>query len=305
MEIKKLATFLIVAVGILFVADRGLGLLLGRLYNRMTVGEKARANYVIRQDTSQVIVFGSSRALYHYHSGVIADSLHASVYNAGRSNQTILYDLALLKAILKRHTPKTIVLDVNEDELVGGNTRREVLSALLPYCNDDADIRSVYLHANPSYRYWSWSHTLPYNSSLFSIFYRGLTRGKDKDIHGYLEHNGVHQEPLQTIDNCSTNPALDPVFQQSFSEFIALCQAHRMALFVSVSPRFQHFKCGRPEYDALKHLAKESGVVVHDYTNLYADAGKFSDPSHLNTKGAWEFSQHVAHDVKAFLHEQR
>jgi hypothetical protein len=251
------------------------------------------------------MIFGSSRALYHYHSGVIGDSLHTSVYNAGRSNQTILYDLALLKAILKRHTPKTIILDVNEDELVGGDTRREVLSALLPYCNDDDDIRSIYLHANPGYRYWSWSHTLPYNSSLFSIVYRGLTRGKDKDIHGYLEHNGTYKGPLNTIDNCSTNPLLDPVFQQSFSEFITLCRAHNIALFVSVSPRFEHFKCERPEYAALKRMAKEGGVVVHDYTNLYSDVSNFSDPSHLNAKGALEFSKQIATNLKTSLPDQR
>ncbi|HEY5750354.1 MAG TPA: hypothetical protein VIU12_30020 [Chryseolinea sp.] len=304
-EIQKLLFFFAKAILIVIVLDFALGKGLEIFYNRMSVGEKARANYFIRKDLSDVIVFGSSRALYHYHAGVLADSLQTTVYNAGRSNQTILYHLALLKTILKRHTPKMVILDVNEEELVKSQKKYELLSALLPYCHYDEDIRALYRKANPGYGFWSWSRSLPYNSSVFATLYRGITRGKDNDIHGFLNHDGVFKDSLKTTDNCAANYPLDPMLEQSFSEFVALCKARNITLFVSVSPRFVQYKCRRPEYEALQNLAKQDGVAIHDYEDLYDDGSYFSDPSHLNSKGALAFSKSIAPILKASLHPQQ
>jgi hypothetical protein len=299
-DIKKLSLFLLQAIVVLYLIDLSFGKLFESLYDRMKIGEKARANYFIKQSEADVVVFGSSRALYHYHSGILADSLKTSVYNAGRSNQTILYHLALLKASLKRYTPKLIILDVNEDEFVKAQRKYEYLSALLPYCKYDNDIRKIYTQVNPNYTYWSWSHLLPYNSSAFAILYRGLiNKSRDKDISGYLKHNGKQKGDKKTVDNCSRRPETDPILEASFQEFVSLCRDKNIPLVVTISPRYTSFKCERRDLSELKKAAGQMNITIFDFSELLSDPDLFADPAHLNSRGAIEYTQTILKTLRS------
>src|SRR5687768_4428964 len=99
MELRK--TGLLIAKGllILLALDFLFGLALDHFHSRMRGGERARAYYALNESTAEVYVFGSSRALYHYNPLILQDSLNMTVYNAGRSAQTILYHLPVLKMI--------------------------------------------------------------------------------------------------------------------------------------------------------------------------------------------------------------
>ncbi|RAW01293.1 hypothetical protein [Pseudochryseolinea flava] len=298
-HLYKLFRFFLIAITILLLIDFSLGKVMGTLYNRMNVGEKARANYFIRRDTSSVVIFGSSRALYHYHSKVIADSLGLSVYNAGRSNQSIIYHLALLQGIVERHPPKTVVLDLKEDEFVKSPYKYEVLSALLPYCNTNEGIREIYLRANPNYKYWSWSHLLPYNSSVFATLYRGLKRGKDKDIRGFMPLDGTFKDERKISKNCGTSSLpIDTVLVTCFHDFVKLCKEKNIELFVTISPRYSRYECVRPELSSVLEAAQKSNVAVHDFSEVIDDKTLFYDLWHLNKKGALVYSQKLAAELK-------
>lgn len=299
-EAKKFFRFIIQGIVILLVVDFTLGKTLSYLHERITTGEKARANYFIKKDTSDVIIFGSSRAVLHYHSGIISDSLHMSVYNAGRFNQTILYHTALLKCIVKRHVPKIIILDVNEDELVQNAAKYEFLSVLLPYYKYDRDIRETYDAVNPAYRYWSWSKTLPYNSILAATVYRGMVKSseKDQDIHGYLEHQGYYQGALKKMDNCQEKYLLDDKLKKSFQDFITICKMRRIKLFIFTSPRYVHYQCRRVEFDSLKSEANRYGFPLVDFSERMTNKKYFVDPSHLNSGGALRYSEFIVQQIK-------
>jgi hypothetical protein len=295
----KFLQFLLIAIVILLVIDFSMGKAMGKLYDRMNVGEKARANYFIRTDSSDVVIFGSSRALYHYNSKVIADSLGQSVYNAGRSNQSIIYHLALLKGIMDRHVPKTVVLDLKEDEFVKSAYKYEVLSALLPYCKTNEGIREIYTRANPGYRFWAWSHLLPYNSSVFATVYRGLKRGKDKDIRGFMPLEGTFKDQRKISKNCNTlSPPIDTVLVECFHEFVKLCRDKNIKLFVTISPRYSRYECARPELRSVLNAANKSRVSVHDFSEMIDDKTLFYDLWHLNKKGATTYSQKLAAVLK-------
>lgn len=291
---------------VLLLADFVLGKTLSYLHEQMTIGEKARANYFIKKDTSDLIIFGSSRALLHYHSGLIADSLRMSVYNAGRFNQTILYHTALLECIIKRHVPKVVILDVNEDELVQNDAKYEFLSVLLPYYRYDNDIRNMYDAVNPGYRYWSWSRTLPYNSILASTIYRGVAKdqGKDLDIHGYLEHQGYYQGGLRVIDNCDETHLLDEKLKKAFRDFVTICQMRHIKLFIFTSPRYAGYRCRRIEFDSLKREANRYGYSIPDFPDTLVNKKYFTDPSHLNSDGARRYSEFIVQWIRPFLKKE-
>jgi hypothetical protein len=300
-EIKKFIRFTLSAIAIIVVVDFALGKVLGTLFDRMGVGEKARANYFIKKDTSDIWIFGSSHALYHYRPDILKDSVGLTAYNGGRPNQTILYHVAILKTKIKKHTPDLIVLDLQPAEFEKNERKYERLSAILPYYRYDNAMKEVYDIANPRYRYFSWSRSLPYNSSLFAIFYRGLRGGKDTDIHGFVKNKrkmGAEVKP-PTCDGEQIQ--IDSVLIGVFSDFVKVCRENKIKLFVSVSPIYQRNPCDVADFEVLKQIVASEGIEVHDYTNLFDDAQLFGDRTHLNHKGAIPFSQIVGGDLKKLL----
>ena len=85
-------------------------------YFKETNGREYRAAYAIEKEKADVVVFGASRAYRHYVPDIIEDSLKMSCYNTGNYGHTILYSYATLKVILKRYTPKLIILDVEAED---------------------------------------------------------------------------------------------------------------------------------------------------------------------------------------------
>ncbi len=304
-ELKKLIRFGTFAIVILFGIDLVTGRILGALYDRMTVGEKARANYFIKSDKSEIIIFGSSRALYHYHSGLISDSLKMTTYNAGRSNQSILYHTTLLKCIVKRHKPKVVVLDLQADEFVYNRRKYERLSALLPYYKLDGDVSAIYNTVRPGYKYFAWSHSLPYNSSVFATLYRGTTSGRDNDINGFMIRKGKVSSALTDKENnCGENLTMDSILIQSFEDFHKICQDANIELVVNISPEFSRYVCERKEFTILKNEIRKRGVLVNDCTEVFENERMFADKTHLSLDGAIEYSNMVVETLKSKLQKK-
>ena len=152
-EYKRFLIFLAKAVVIVLCIDFVLGIGLKYAYDHMKSGERARANFVVHESKADVVIFGSSRALYHYHSNLIGDSLGKVVYNAGRPAQSILYHNAMLKMMLKRHHPQMVILDINENEFVYEKRKYDIMSSLLPYYNQDADVHALINSVKPVRRF--------------------------------------------------------------------------------------------------------------------------------------------------------
>ena len=291
--------FLVPSVVLLLAIDFSVGLTLEKLYDRMKTGEKARANFAIRKASPDVFIFGSSRALYHYNPKIIEDSLNLSVYNAGRSNQSVLYHVAILRSILNRHQPKLIVLDVNEDELEKEALKYELLSALYPYYHTDTTIRNYLRRADPSTNTLTLLRSLPFNSTLFAVLYRGLFPGKgsDEDYNGFMFKTRVHNEEIEVEDNCDFQPDFDPALIASLNEFITICQSRNVPLVLSISPRFTKFKCKRPEVLEIEKIAQSRNVVLLNFTGDLQVREYFVDPGHLNLPGSNLFSPLFAHEL--------
>ena len=102
---------------IVFLLDFSIGKTLRYFYFKQKCGRQYRATYAIEKTTADVLIFGSSRAYHHYVPGIIEDKMQQSCYNTGSPGQSLLFNYATLKAILKRYSPKLIVLDVVPGDL--------------------------------------------------------------------------------------------------------------------------------------------------------------------------------------------
>jgi hypothetical protein len=229
------------------------------------------------------------------------------VYNAGRPAQSILYQTVVLKMILKRTTPKYIILDLNERELLYTAGKYEILGSLLPYYNKDEDVKMAINKYRPAYSWFSWSHTLPYNSSAFAILTRTFGKPKEIDKNGFIPYRGCRvclEGKAKEEYNCPKDLVYDDNLSEAIKEFVKICRDHKIQLFTIISPRFEDYRCERQDVKKLKTLLKELDVTFWIFSDdrRYLDHGDLMfDLAHLNEVGAKEFSSQLAEKINDFL----
>lgn len=296
-EYGKLLKFLAVGCVLVFLLDQLLGETLRYLERNMRGGERARTYNAVHRANADVFVFGSSRALYHYSPAVMRDELDMEVYNAGRSAQTVLYHLPLLKMILKRHIPKLVILDINEDEFVADQQKYDIVNFLLPYYNEDPSVRSIIDEVRPHYKYFSWSKALPYNSSAISMLWRTIHPLEKGSEDGYSPVFGRRTRIDSITQNCGQRYYFDSRIEHAFDEFVGTCQVNRIPLLVIVSPRTMKFACEREDFARVKAAAIRTHVPFLDLSSSekYRDHPEWMhDSAHLNNVGSSEFSKEIA-----------
>ena len=130
--IKKLIFNTVLVALVVFILDFVIGRTLRHFYFKEIAGIHYRSTYSMEQAEADILIFGASRANRHYATKVFEDSLKMTYYNTGRDANGIFYQTAVLKSVLKRYSPKIIILDYSGDFTT---KRREYdnLSSLLPY----------------------------------------------------------------------------------------------------------------------------------------------------------------------------
>ena len=63
------------------------------------VGGRGRDNYICDKSVDDILIFGSSRAVHHYNSSMIEDSLGMSCYNCGDDGNGIILSYGRLSMI--------------------------------------------------------------------------------------------------------------------------------------------------------------------------------------------------------------
>lgn len=292
----KLLFFLMVV----FTLDFIIGSTLRYYYFKQEVGRLYRATYSIDKTNDQVLIFGSSRAYHHYIPSMIEEKLHLSCYNMGCPGQYIIYNYAILKAVLKRHTPEIIILDIMPGELIKEKNSYDRLSFLLPYYKDHPEIRSIIHLRGPFEKYKLYSAIYPFNSSFLMIAGGNLNyfKKKKEDEKGFVALTNTWHYPIK-IDQ-SKNYELDTVKVNMLESFISLCKESNVKLFIGCSPSYVKYEKTEYTIQVIKELSKIKQVIFFDYSNdsLYVnDNSLFDDPGHLNKKGATKFTESICKKI--------
>jgi hypothetical protein len=282
---------------IIVVIDYSIGNILNYFYFKQKNGLRYRTTYSMEQTKADVIIFGSSRASHHYHPDVFEERLNSSCYNAGQDGNTIFYHSAILKCILKRHTPKIVLLDFIGEEFRKNQQSYDRLSYLLPYYKTHPEIRSIVELKSPYERMKMLSSIYPYNSSMFAIAAGNakFNAKRNIDIKGYIPLEGVWNEPIIT-DNTQSNYEVDSNKVSAYNSFIKDCINSGTRLYIICSPYF--FKTTQTDisFALAMDIAKKNNI---QFFNFFSDSmftsnpALFSDMVHLNDQGAKIFSNKV------------
>jgi hypothetical protein len=288
---------LLILFTVLFIIDYSLGSLFKYLYFEQESGELYTITYSIDKTNEDILVFGSSRANHHYHPEVFEKRLNLSFFNTGRDGEHIFFQDAILKAVLKRYTPKIVLFDFVDAEFDKDHTSYDRISTLLPYYHDHPEIRSIVKLRGPYEKYKLLSRSYPYNSEIFQILLGNTKykKAKHENIKGYIPRKEIWDEPAKTVVYPEKYP-LDSNKIRIFESMIKDCKSAGTKLYIVCSPYF--FDAKNQEYSILlgKQIAEKYNIDFFDFSNNPAftkNVNLFADFAHLNDSGAKIFSEMV------------
>jgi len=248
---------------------------------------------------ADVLVFGSSRAIDHYVPEIFETSLKMSFYNAGRDNMGVLYQTAVLKSVLKRYTPKIIILDFTGIET--GEIESDRLSILLPYYRTHEEIRSIIELKSPFERIKLISQIYPFNSQILLTVIGNLEINKIKRADNNI-HVADYEEWKAELDSIPNSIAYtrDSNIIVYFHEFITDAKKSGAKVFIIYSPVFLKYDKNQ-EIDICNRICNAEHVPFWDFskdTLFLQNKQFFKDVLHLNHKGAILFSNLVVEKIK-------
>lgn len=273
-------------------------------FNQIT-GERYRTTYDIESTTADIIIFGSSRANHHYHPGIFEKRLIQSCRNVGRDGNFLLYNYAVLKAILKRHTPKIVILDIVAEEFMQNQYNYDNLNVLLPYYKTHPEIRDIIEMKSTTEKIKLLSQIYPYNSLLLSIALGNTEFNKNirPDVNGYIPISKKMSSPME-FNDIPVHYEIDSIKLKIYESFIRECKKSNIKLIIVCSPYYSKFY--EPIYSVAiaKEIASKNNIPFQDYSKdplFTSNPTLFSDHSHLNDDGARIFSNKLINEIQKEL----
>lgn len=304
---KKLPHFLLkllVFLSIIFLLDFSIGSILKYWYYEQDSGLLYRATYAIDSTRAEILIFGSSTANHHYSPGSFENRTHLSFYNTGRDGNTIFYNYSILQGVLRRYSPKIVILDLNRGEFKVNPESYDRISSLLPYYNNHPKIRSIIQLKSPYEKYKLLSKIYPFNSMLFTIAVGTTEYNKSReyinDKKGYVPLNRVWKREI-TTDASTIKYGLDSNKTDIFKFFITDCMNSNVKLYIFISPTFKNYTHEDPSIEVAQKIANESNIPFYNFsgdTSFLNHIGLFADVLHLNDKGAKIYSNRVVDKIQ-------
>lgn len=279
---------------IVFVLDYSIGYCLSYFYFRQESGMLYQTTYSIEKTTADILIFGSSRASHHFYPNVFEKRLNLTFYNVGRDAQLISYHYAVLKGVLKRYSPKVVILDFSYGEFRQNNYTDHGLSSLLPYYDRHPEMRSIIEQNSKFEKFKLLSHIYPYNSSMFIIAAGNAEFNKKRggDVKGYVPYLRMWKGPMD-IDSSLTKCEIDSNKVRAYESFIQDCIHSKIKLYIVCSPVYTKFI--HPDYSVMigQEIAKKNNIPFYDYSKdsvFINNVSYFADFMHMNDTGAKYFS---------------
>lgn len=296
--IKNQIIKIFIAILIILATVAGIDILFGKFADMLFIHSNiSKFSYAINsQENPDIVIFGSSKAENHYDTPYINDSLKISAFNLGEPGRTLTYHEAAMASYLKKHSPKTVVLDLLPNDLTGEDNNR--IKPLYPYIDEYPEIYQVAIKADKHNKFFLNSHLLRYNTEIlehikkyrhpFSALSYGFTPLKSRNSLSDLQEE-IFSEGYK----------IDPVAKNCLIDIIELCKSKKVNFVVVYSPEFYIRNHELP----ITEICDSLGVKLIDerlFRSPVDPTEYFYDNRHLNKKGARAFTkrfmEHLAQD---------
>ena len=292
--ILKVACFFAIVVAIDIIA----GVAFPYLVANAKGGDNGRNNYICLKTNEDILIFGSSRAIHHYHPTIISDSTGMTCYNCGQDGNGVILNYGRLLMIENRYKPKMIIYDIqNSFDLTAGEDNHKYLAWLKAYYDHDG-VEDVFVSVDSVERYKMISNLYRYNSKCVQILSDYIHPMQSLGINGYRPLTGKmdNMKVKKNANKDKVSPEWDNLKIDYIKRFIDLTKDSKL-VFV-FSPIW--YGMDESQYSIIKSICKENNIPFYDYANnpKYVHNNKyFKDGSHMNNIGAEEFTKDLMEEM--------
>ncbi len=252
---------------------------LKKAFYKVKSGSIYISNYAFNKCKDDILFFGASEVTHHFNSNAIADSTGLSCYNLGMDGYGINYQFPLLQTILKRHTPKIIIISTSQ--LSG---KKIESSELYPYYSVSSNVKKVVDTFDVYDKYKLLIKSYAYNSMIAGIVEGMLSN--ESSLHGYIPLQGKSR--VLTLNAAPEGLLATPKSIFYFDNFLKSAKASGALVYVIASPRYQ-INNKKEDSVLISAICQKNAVKFLDYlsdTSFINHPELFKDNPHLNYKGA-------------------
>lgn len=269
-------------------------------------GDTGKTYYSLNDVSTPVVIVGSSRAVNHYNTQMIEDSLCIPTYNVGRSACFFSYNCCVVNSILDRYTPKLIIWENEITELYAGI--RDPLQHMYPYYGSnswgkqfiDEDLL--------------WSERVKLNCRIYrynSVIPR--IAGRYLGRKSFVDEKEKGYEPLapkklkQKLELKQEEYDYTELSKTKIDRFQAILErAHKMGVKMVIvdSPKYYLYDQNNLSATKIKEMCNQYGVLFLDNSQLpelLAHVEYFNDYKHMNTIGATVYTKLFIKQISEYV----
>lgn len=300
---KKYIFKIILFAIIIVISDALWGCFFRYWLHNINSGTIGKANYISEQLDDDVLIFGPSRAEFHYNPMIISDSLGMTCYNCGASGYGILAAFGRLSLIKEHHQPKIIIVEASRDFDIITSDNNKYLGLFKSYY-ERGKITELFNDIDSTQKYKMLSQMYRYNSNFthnpITIFKPFYGKYKPDKLHGYSPQKEIFDSMKINLSHMNSNGEIDSLKLRYIEKFIDLAQGSQL-FFVS-SPIWYGMS---PEHLApIKEICSRRNIPFIDFSNnpkYVHNNAFFKDGKHLNKKGADEFTKDFVKTLRPML----
>lgn len=290
--IKLLALF-----SIIFIIDFLLGYVFNHMVEGAVGGNNGRINYICNQTNEEMLVFGSSRADHHYNPKILMDSLGVSCYNCGEDGNGIILNYGRLLMMLERYRPKIIFYDVAIGFDLLTNDNHKYIGKLKPYYERNG-IKQVFLTVDNKEQWKMLSQLYRYNSSFLTIIADRFHPIRSMGFQGFRPLEGqMDKMKVSKVDRKPKAYQFDSLKIDFLNKFID--KTENIKLVFVESPLW--YGMDTLQLAPIREICMQRNIPLIDFSNNPKFVGNneyFKDGSHLNARGADEFTKDLIIELK-------
>jgi len=260
---------------------------------------------------SDIVVYGSSRAMVHIDPEIVSDSLHTTCYNLGINGHNFWLTYLRHKELLKYNKkPKLIIHSIDVFTL----TKRVDLfnsDQFLPYMMNNRDVEDAissykgfgfYDYHLPLLRYSGRYKTI---GGIFKYMLHPTASDSGR-YRGFSAQNHPWNDDLERAKRkfADFRVDLDTASINLFDKYIRECIANGIEIVFVYTPEYiegQEFVKNRREIlETFKNFADKYNLGYFDYSadTISYQQKYFYNASHLNKEGAELFTAKLVNDLK-------
>lgn len=301
MQISDMKKFLVkVLIFFLFVTivDCMAGIVFTYLSDHAKGGMTQRDNYICNELNTDILLCGSSRCVHHYNPTIISDSLGLSCYNSGQNGNGVILLYGRLQMIKSHHKPKLIIYDITPGfDLLMGDDDHRYLTWLKPHYNREG-IPEIFQSVDNTEKIKMLSSMYRYNSHFIELAVDYFHPIINADNNGFVPvDKEMDKSKIRKGDGwVGKTYEFDPL-KLAYLEKYAEEVGDRL-VFV-VSPIW--YGMDTAQLKPLIELCDSHDISLIDFSNnpkyVHNDI-YYKDGSHLNAKGADEFTRDLIKELK-------